>query len=808
MEEEAPKKPRPFLRKGQELPSSARRDLDSGISNEGVSPFGDDSRPPTMSSYRADSAQNSVSPGFTRTQPSVLEEQDLEIEKPPEEDVEEVSALQPSNRPPSFIPDSAYSTTPMSTSCSIVSDEQRKYRQEAKDISQRAKLIASLDSMSPGSSSGISTPLGASTPITDLMQNNPSKSTNSIELNMVTPQAIRPFTSNRVNINNDVNAAAQTGASLISHRPAPSRPVAKNFHQNFFHDYHHPKHQKENIGLRTIPEDVRESPRKRYTNAEKNLMIQLRDAIAHVDFADEQLRRTATKIKDDYVKLTEKLNADYEMKEKALEEEFKRKIEDLEEDQRMEAERMKRERRDIERDRKSLQKETGERDKERNKLIEDQRKRISDLETQMAKFRHEIRSRDEKIRAKDEELEKQAKELERSKKNCLIMEKRIRQMRAEKEKSAREEELFAKAAITNRKCNNYSRAPDIVAIPEMNSRPNRDSRTVSWADSEPKFCEPTVNKDAIMRPAEKGIGEWGPFVIYRDGIGNFSKVTDTIENGRLFEYKNGDKRWINSQKSIIWNFFAIDGAVQLELAHADIMLRFYVNRQMEIWRPNDMISLVSYHRNQIRTEVMQKENGEYFSELYDRNGNVIIRDMIRPDVIRRYEAGRKYTFRDSQTRYVQIQSYDDFEFVEPEFRLRWCRGAMIGCKIFAKNPGNEKTLKLELNIETGEGKLESNAIVFLSFVGIAHLLEHGQQEEEVVMIPQMTDDGRQVFVIDLSDIDHANGAEVPRNLTEEDTKIIPTNIDFAALKEVYAKENKGERFLQSRLFFDDKKRRK
>uniref|UniRef100_A0A8R1J305 Uncharacterized protein n=1 Tax=Caenorhabditis japonica TaxID=281687 RepID=A0A8R1J305_CAEJA len=74
--------------------------------------------------------------------------------------------------------------------------------------------------------------------------------------------------------------------------------------------------------------------------------------------------------------------------------------------------------------------------------------------------------------------------------------------------------------------------------------------------------------------------------------------------------------------------------------------------------------------------------------------------------------------------------------------------------------------------------------------------------------PDFPAENDDVIFIDLSDIDHANGAEIPRNLTEEETKIIPTNIDFAALKEAYAKENKAERFLPSRLVFEDKKKRK
>ena len=69
--------------------------------------------------------------------------------------------------------------------------------------------------------------------------------------------------------------------------------------------------------------------------------------------------------------------------------------------------------------------------------------------------------------------------------------------------------------------------------------------------------------------------------------------------------------------------------------------------------------------------------------------------------------------------------------------------------------------------------------------------------------------GEEVITLDLTDIDHANGAEIMRNFTEEETKIIPTQFDFAAFKEAYAKESKGERFLPSptRLFFEEKRKK-
>ncbi|CAI2347940.1 unnamed protein product [Caenorhabditis sp. 36 PRJEB53466] len=102
-------------------------------------------------------------------------------------------------------------------------------------------------------------------------------------------------------------------------------------------------------------------------------------------------------------------------------------------------------------------------------------------------------------------------------------------------------------------------------------------------------------------------------------------------------------------------------------------------------------------------------------------------------------------------------------------------------------------------------KLATATVLLSSLLLSSFSFEHGQEDTLESLFPR-SGDGDVIF-LDLSDVDHANGAEIPRNLTEEDTKIIPTNIDFAALKEAYAKENKAERFLPSRLFFEDKKRK-
>ncbi|EGT53290.1 hypothetical protein CAEBREN_28395 [Caenorhabditis brenneri] len=105
-------------------------------------------------------------------------------------------------------------------------------------------------------------------------------------------------------------------------------------------------------------------------------------------------------------------------------------------------------------------------------------------------------------------------------------------------------------------------------------------------------------------------------------------------------------------------------------------------------------------------------------------------------------------------------------------------------------------------------KLISATVILSSFLLSSCTLEHALEDDiSDTFIPKIRGNG-DVIILDLSNIDHANGAEIPRNLTEEDTKIIPTNIDFAALKEAYAKENKAERFLPSRLFFDDEDKKK
>ncbi|CAL2037310.1 unnamed protein product [Caenorhabditis brenneri] len=60
------------------------------------------------------------------------------------------------------------------------------------------------------------------------------------------------------------------------------------------------------------------------------------------------------------------------------------------------------------------------------------------------------------------------------------------------------------------------------------------------------------------------------------------------------------------------------------------------------------------------------------------------------------------------TEHVEYRTaFDDFELIEPEFRLRWYKGELMVCKIFKRPESNEKTLRFELNIVTGSVILET-----------------------------------------------------------------------------------------------------
>ncbi|CAI2347718.1 unnamed protein product [Caenorhabditis sp. 36 PRJEB53466] len=699
------------------IPFSART-VDSGISNE------DETRPPTTASLPMDRPFGEPQ---NRT-PTVLEEEEEKGEEEGEEEEDEGHGGEEEQvRPETFIPDSMISTEP----CSEASADALRYRQIAEKMHQQAhhiQTLASVSSASPASyaSSDLSGPLGASTPIHLLQdpnnqsltrrdppthQNQPLPFQSMSSTSLETPQA-RPFASNRVNLM--AQHEAQTGMSLIENR---RRHVPRHQKENF-QQFEHLPPLSEHVYDQPMPHMPPSQPPAQ-NRAVRNLMIQLRDAIAHVDFAEEQVRKSGRQLHEQYQKKTASMAAEYERKTKESEEEWRRRMEVLEEERQTETERIKRERREIERDRKLLEKGKGERQREQTKMIEELRKKYETAETQLAKLRIDVRNRDDRLKKKEEELEKVATECEKNKKRVRILDKQVRQLRQAKERAEREEQMFARAAINRTGPlqpypigTRTARPPPQTAqrAPEVIRR-----RSVSWADEpeedelslgciEPEGPGPQL---PAMKPSERTKSQWGPCTVYRDQLGEATKVTKTAENGTLVEYANGNVRWMNAAGAVQWYRFVDDGTIKIELVAAKISIVCFPNRQLEVKRPADNVTVISQNRAEIRTELMHHGSGYRYVETFNRNGEVVARDFCGPDVIKKYTAGVPTSFRNGESRRVDVFAFDDFELVEPEFRLRWYKGEAVVVKALGRPMTGEKVIRMEFSPKNGTGTMEA-----------------------------------------------------------------------------------------------------
>lgn len=233
-------------------------------------------------------------------------------------------------------------------------------------------------SVTPSSyaTSDLSGPIGASTPIHAVQDSGNAQDSGSSDaqqplppfpsvsaLSLETPA--RPFSTNRVNV---MANEAQTGISLLGRRQD------QNPRQNPPRQHNPPRHQnlqnQENVRVEHVyDQPIRQNlqnPQTPHQNRQvRNLMIQLRDAIAHVDFADEQVRSMGRRLKEKYEKAEEELRRRIEEND----EDVRKRIETILEEQRAEEDRLKRERRDLEREKKVVKNESDEKFKEMAQMV-------------------------------------------------------------------------------------------------------------------------------------------------------------------------------------------------------------------------------------------------------------------------------------------------------------------------------------------------------------------------------------------------------------------------------------------------------
>ncbi|CCD69136.1 Spindle assembly abnormal protein 4 [Caenorhabditis elegans] len=729
------------------LPNSART-VDSGISNE------DETRPPTTASLPMDQPSLSSSPeNRLNPAPSVAEEHGhsgQHAEEEEDNDTDEVSAM------PSFVPDEP---STLVNSDHELSDDALKYKNAAAEFKaferrmdsmrSASTITTSLATPSSCAPSNSSEPPTRSTPIMNDLgvgpnnHNWPSSMQELSGISLETPQA-RPLGSNR--INQLVRSEAQTGISLLQHheRPTVTAPLRRNDMMNSSRQ----NPQNGNVQDENRPEHVYDQPihvpgssldRQKLEieiRRHRNLNIQLRDTIAHLDYAEESVHTTKRQLEEKISEVNnfkKELIEEFKKCKKGVEEEFEKKFEKIKEDYDELYEKLKRDQRDLERDQKILKKGTGERNKEFTETIATLRDKLRASETKNAQYRQDIRVRDEKLKKKDEEIEKLQKDGNRLKSTLQTLEKRVKQLRTEKERDDKEKEMFAKVAM-NRKTSNPvppvlnqsvpisitsngpSRHPSSSSLTTFRkpSTSNRE-RGVSWADEPNEQSLEAVPQEFLMMPVKEMPGKFGKCTIYRDSLGETSKVTDTIANGLLFEYSNGDLRWVNRQNAVNIYISAVDKTVRIDLPTYNISIIHTFQRQVEVLRPGNNITLISIKRREVRTDLIY-QNGMYKTEIFNRDGRYVTKDFSNQEVSRKYNPGT-HTYRDNQCRYVLVTDYNDFELVEPEFRLRWYQGDPTGLnnqyilKIIGRPECSEKTLRLEVNLSTCEGTLETAEMI-------------------------------------------------------------------------------------------------
>ncbi|CAD6188585.1 unnamed protein product [Caenorhabditis auriculariae] len=694
-----------------ERPSShplSARTVDSGISHEGPSPFDEEdivTRPPTVTSIidaesfsaRRNSVENPQSRAQSRAAPRV--EESIDYFAPGQEFVNDISV---SRRP----------SESTSSSVSTEGREKHLYVQKAQKDAELIDKMRSVNGSQYTASSGLSTPIGAresvsrSQAFSKRMELHPPAAEEWRQMTEKPKQALdcskivaffphvrpRSFPSaSEIPTNaGNANRIPLSGVQLNGRKPqdfvleTPVEPAKDRFAKKKTRFY--------------APEVV-------------NLMTQLRNSIAHLDYADDQLRRTAKKMRDEYeerlVRLEEKeeeLKAHWEQKKNGLEAEWKEKLDGWLEEKRLDEERNVRDRRQLESDRRLLTKNESERVKILTKEVADSRKNVHDKETKMAKMRVEKRAVDEKLKESAKALENSQKDCERLKRVNATLEKNLRQTRQEVDRLNREGVAEAKvlANHSRRLSSNLSgpRENPVDSAREKrlseerrseNYRKSR-SRSVTWDDVHDATESFDTQDSDPMNVVAAGVGPFGRYHLLRNLRGETTKHTTTID-GDLFEYDNGDQRWINHQRTFQIYNYSVDGMISWKILPINKIISVSQNGEMQIWRPDGSMSVV-YGRHKVRMELALDSRNSYFpSETFDCFG-FVSRRGIHGVQKSKYSIPNRYSVCDGGRRYVDVKQFDDFEFVEPEFRLRWVCGEAIVCKIFVPN-GN--TLKLQVD---------------------------------------------------------------------------------------------------------------
>uniref|UniRef100_A0A0M3HM51 DUF5050 domain-containing protein n=1 Tax=Ascaris lumbricoides TaxID=6252 RepID=A0A0M3HM51_ASCLU len=101
--------------------------------------------------------------------------------------------------------------------------------------------------------------------------------------------------------------------------------------------------------------------------------------------------------------------------------------------------------------------------------------------------------------------------------------------------------------------------------------------------------------------------------LYESNKGDFTVYTRTHCGCNYYEYSNTDTRWLHPSNKYQVNYYGQAGATTVQIDDGLLLVRHFLNGQLEIYRRSGEVTLVTPHGRRI--EVIKDRNGFLRTEM-------------------------------------------------------------------------------------------------------------------------------------------------------------------------------------------------
>uniref|UniRef100_A0A915ABP7 Uncharacterized protein n=1 Tax=Parascaris univalens TaxID=6257 RepID=A0A915ABP7_PARUN len=172
------------------------------------------------------------------------------------------------------------------------------------------------------------------------------------------------------------------------------------------------------------------------------------------------------------------------------------------------------------------------------------------------------------------------------------------------------------------------------------------------------------NMDMLLTRMEENIV--GRASLYESSEGDFTVYTRTHCGCNYYEYSNTDTRWLHPSNKYQVNYYGQAGATTVQIDNGLLLVRHFLNGQLEIYRHSGEVTLVTPHGRRI--EVIKDRNGLLRAEIYDTDGRVRVIGSDGCEIVKNTTSTSCYRLDGS---YVSHLSSDDsYEWRAVEYVVR------------------------------------------------------------------------------------------------------------------------------------------